>query len=143
MTGRRLIAIGGLAVLATLGLTACNRDVAQPEVVVVDPRVAQVDSLDIGRSPGGWIVTARARDPRGSVERLSFAPVQGSGGVLRFDLIGTLTERMAPGLGTPQEQSALAAVFIPDADLVGIAAIEVRATNGSLTIAVPQRIVAE
>jgi len=142
MIARRLILLSGLAATA-LTLTACNRDVVEPEEVFVDPRVAQIDRLDIGRSPGGWIVTAHARDQRGLVERMEFEPVETEGEVKSYDLVSTVTEFVAPNLGTLTPQSGVAALFIPDADLDGIIAIEVRAVNGSQTISVPQRAVAQ
>ena len=141
MTGR-LILLSGLAALA-FALPACNREVEEPEVVFVDPRVARIDRLDIGRSPGGWIVTAHVRDQRGMVEALTFDEVDSQAGVKVYDLVRTDTERLAPGLGDLSSQTGVAAIFIRDAELEGVASIEVRAEGGSSIVVVPQRAIVE
>ena len=138
MIARRIVLMTGLALLA-----ACTRGPEVPEAVIEDPRVAVVETVELGRSPGGWIVTARASDPRGTVERLSFTPAGTQDGVLRFNLHGTVTETPAPGLGAMSAQAGLAAMFVPDADLAGIGAIEVRGARGSARAAIPLRAAAQ
>ncbi|SOH93530.1 hypothetical protein SAMN06273572_102207 [Monaibacterium marinum] len=143
MFERRLITMSGLAIMATLTLAACNREEveAEPEVVVEpDMRVAQIDRLDIGRSPGGWIVTAHARDERGVIERMHFSEGERTDDVLSYDLESAITEIPAQGLGRLMPQAGLAAEFIPDAELDGVMVIEVNALNGSQRITVPQRV---
>ena len=130
------------ALICVVALVACSEEEV-PQVTYADPRVEVVAGVELGRSPGGWILSARAADARGTVERLSFEPAGRSGSVLRFNLLGAVTEQVAPGLVPTGGQSTLAALFVPDATLAGITTIEVRGANGSASVAVPVRVAAE
>ncbi|WP_316014020.1 hypothetical protein [Roseobacter sp. HKCCA0434] len=131
MLDRRFV----LLTLAALPLAACAPE-PEPVFVREDSRVAAVSDVSLGRSPGGYILTARATDMRGVAQRTRLKPAGRRGDVLIFDVISNLAPREDVPGAVPQQ--GMTAGFIPDADLAGINTIELRTTGNSVLVPVPR-----